>query len=222
MSFVLFRELDLDEVVVGFNEHVTTNIFMILSHGRLPFFDHNKKQCVVPRNIILHQYTLPSQQLHPVEVDSISNFIDKNPYKKYAKTFYTVNKRGEINNQKIISRTMRPGQKTTNLELIFDQTVTKFTMGISCNLKKPTQLGGVSCPVISTLEDLMNKISSTYPDSFIHLHQLSCRVGDINSLDKDSIIYENNLKTQYMFEEPGEPYWIFDTENEAEFFSNKM
>lgn len=222
MNTIAFNNLDLDEVVVGFNEHVTTNIFMTLSHGGLPVHEYNKKQCVIPKNIILHQYTLSCQNLHELQVDSISNFLEKNPYKKYAKTFYTVNKAGDIQSQNIISRSMRPGQKTTNLELTFDQTVSNFTMGISCNFNKPVQLGSGYWPVISTLEELMNKISSTYPKSFIHLHQLSCRTGDIETLDEESRLYETNLQSRYMFEKPSDSYWIFNTEKEASVFSNEL
>lgn len=219
---IAFRDLELDEVVVGFNDHVTTNNIMTLSHGRLPTQDYNKKQCVIPRNIMLHQYTLPCQNLHPVQVDSIANFLEEHTYKKYKKTFYTVNEQGDISTHKIISRTMRPGQKTTNLELLFDQTVSKFTMGISCNFNEPVQLGSVTCPINTTLEEVMNKISTTYPDSFIHLHQLSCRVGDIASLDDESRVYEEKLQSQYMFEETSDNCWVFDTEDEACVFSNEI
>jgi hypothetical protein len=222
MNMIQFSDLELDEVVVGFNEHVTTNHILTLSHGQLPTLQINKKQCIIPKNIILHQYTFPCQTLHPTQVDSISNFLEKNSYTKYSKTFYTVNKNGEIRDQKIVSRTMHPGQKTTNLELLFDQTVKNFTMGLSCNFNNPVQLGLETRPVTCTLEQMMNKISTTFPFSFIHLHQLSCRNGNINSLDDESRDYENKLHYEYMFEETFGNYWVFNTEHEAYTFSKQL
>ena len=222
-----FKDLELDEVLMNsFDYSLATNTMFTLSHGALPTNKDNKKQCVIPPNIILHQYTLPLQPLHTTQVDSISNFLikNKNTYKNYSNTFYRVNKAGDINVQRIVERVMCPGSKTTNLELSFDQTVNSFTMGISCDFKKPVQLGVSSQPVMCTLEQMLNKISNTYPDSLIHLHQLSCRIGDIDSLDYESRLHETELMTYHMSEQQNtnENYWVFDKEAEATMFSDKL
>jgi len=219
---ISFRDLDLDEVVVGFDDNVTTNNIVTLSHGCIPVIDHNKKQCVIPSNIMLHQYTLPRQPLYPSNVEEISKFLEYYSYtKNFEKTFYTVDNNGNVKTQRIVERVIRPGQKTTNLELVFDQTVENYKMGICCNEHTPVQLGTVSRPVICTLEEMMNKISSTYSDSYIHLYQLSCRIGDISSLDYESRLYEEDLISEYMLDEKTSDSncWVFNNEQEARMFS---
>ena len=223
MTKISFFDLELDEVVVGFDDNVTTNNIITLSHGCFPVTDYNKKQCVVPANIILHQYTLPRQNLNSTHVEEISKFIDEHSYtKKFEKTFYTVDDDIDVKTQRIIERVIEPGQKTTNLEITFDQSVKNYKMGISCNEHPPVQLGTVTLPIVCTLEEMMNKISSTYADSFIHFYQLSCRNGNIKSLDLESQAYEEDLMMEYMFEEPSNSdYWVFNNEHEAHVFKKK-
>lgn len=149
----------------------------ILSHGR---YTPLETTFIVPKNIILWQYSTPGQILSLIE----AMYIIKQGG-KIVNPFYLIDREsGEKYGSFYKAFSIKPGEKTKDLQLDF--TINEFE-GLQMGIQSST--GYLEIPIEKKtvlLSELLNKISSNIPqDSVIPVIQLSCRSGNYISTTPD-------------------------------------
>jgi type III secretion system FlhB-like substrate exporter len=149
----------------------------ILSHGTYTILE---KTFIVPKNIILWQYSTPGQILSLIE----AMYIIKQGG-KIANPFYLIDREsGEKYGSFYKAFSIKPGEETKDLRLDF--TINEFE-GIQMGIQSST--GYLEIPIeqkTMLLSELLNKISSNIPEnSVVPVIQLSCRSGNYISTTPD-------------------------------------
>jgi len=164
------------------------NCYYLVSHGS--YTSINKKNFDVPKNIRLIQYTTPGSYLSHFAATYIFNNSCNN--NTVSENLYGVTEDGNLFKEKIKVKTINPGGKTVDLDLVFGDKVGNISLGVyekngNKLYLKIDEKKEVMVSLSKYLEKISDLIEYNNISGIVDVHQISCR-GESELLQIDKII----------------------------------